>query len=82
MPRTTIFCEAELPPALESRIPVYFWSGPASSKQFVQFTCEPIEVVVIAARVEIFEPVFTPNQIVPHLPGVAPSCDRSAKSSA
>lgn len=63
MPRTTVFYEAELPPALESRIPVYLRSGPAGSKQFVQFAREPIEVVVVAACVEILEPVFTPNQV-------------------
>lgn len=63
MPRTTVFYEAESPRALESRIPVYLRRGPAGSKQFVQFACEPIEVVIVAACVEILEPVFTPNQV-------------------
>ena len=81
MSRTPVFDEAESPPAFESRIPVYLRCSPARSKQFVQFACEPIEVVVVAACVEILEPVFTPNQIGPRPPGIAPSCDRAAKFS-
>jgi hypothetical protein len=63
MPRTTVFEEAELPPALESRVPVYLRCSPAGSKQFVQFAREPIEVLVVTAYVEILESVFTSNQV-------------------
>jgi hypothetical protein len=64
---TAFFEKAELPPAIEGRVPIRVKCGPAGLKQIVQATGKVVEILVVAAGVEILELELTPNHARPLL---------------